>query len=239
MKRVYVLLAVLALLVPLAVAQAPEHLNASDSVSASIGRGRAITEHERIVGNDVSLSFHHCQKYMSTVRPNVLARLFGAKARIVVNTDACMADPSTLFRSEIVHNLRTNAGGDWQAAQMAGTPGAACTYLGFASDSSNAGAGTVTATDTAINSSGTGSTEITTNGFYNGAARWQGTYAHTAGTSAYTLTKLITATGTQSTNKIGIFTTTTAGTMCFEALFTPASLISGDTLNINPYTVNF
>jgi hypothetical protein len=82
------------------------------------------------------------------------------------------------------------------------------------------------ATDTALTA------ELTTSGF----SRSVGTFAHTAGTSSYTLTRLFTATGTATINKSGIFgaaNPTAGGVMPFvSAVPSPPTLISGDTLNL-------
>lgn len=73
--------------------------------------------------------------------------------------------------------------------------------------------------------------ELSTNGF--SRAYWS-TYAHSAATATYTLTKLFTATGTATINSEALFTAASAGTMPFESAETSApTLVSGDTLTQN------
>jgi hypothetical protein len=129
----------------------------------------------------------------------------------------------TTFYDHWFHNLRTNAGTNWQYNQMAGTTAAVCTYIAL----SNSGA-TPSATDTALAS------EITTNGL----ARANATAAHTANASSYTLSYTFTATGTQAAQNIGVLNASSGGTLCFENTFTQVSMISGDTLAVT-YTINF
>lgn len=114
--------------------------------------------------------------------------------------------------------MRTNAGRDFQAAQMGGTPGAAANYIGLTANTT-----APAATSTAL----TG--EITTGTL----ARALATYAHTAGTATYTLTKTFTSDQTVTIAKIGVFQGATAGTLVFETLLNAtASLVSGDQLQI-------
>jgi len=129
----------------------------------------------------------------------------------------------TIFYDRTIHNLRTNAGINWQYNQMAGTTAAVCTYIAL----SNSGA-TPAATDTALAS------EITTNGL----ARSLGTASHTSNASSYTLSYLFTATGTQAAQNAGMFNASSSGTLCFENTFTQVSMNSGDTLQV-VWTVNF
>ncbi len=140
----------------------------------------------------------------------------------------------TVFAERKVHNLVTNGGFTYIEGQISGTPGAAAVYIGLANDTSNANVGTVAATDTTLATSGTGSTEITAAGFWNGGtARWAGTFtADSPGAKQYTVVKVITATATQACNKVGLFTATTAGTMVYEALFTQVTVNNTDTLTV-------
>lgn len=70
----------------------------------------------------------------------------------------------------------------------------------------------------------------------NGLARALATYAHTGGTSTYTLQKSYSVTGTVTVHKGGLFTasnTTAAGVLVFAAnLNADASVINGDTLQV-------
>jgi len=129
----------------------------------------------------------------------------------------------TIFYDHWVHNLRTNAGINWQYNQMAGTTAAVCTYIALSNDS-----GAPSATDTAVAS------EITTNGL----ARASGTASHTTNATSYTVAYTFTATGTQSAQKAGLLNASSAGTLCFENTFTQVSLASGDTLAVT-WTINF
>jgi hypothetical protein len=129
----------------------------------------------------------------------------------------------TIFYDQTVHNLRTNAGINWQYGQMAGTPAAACTYIAL----SNSGA-TPAATDTALAS------EITSNGLARAAA----TPAHTSNATSYTLSYTFTATGTQAAQNAGTFNASSSGTLCFENTFSQVTMNSGDTLAVT-WSVNF
>lgn len=129
----------------------------------------------------------------------------------------------TIFFDKTVHNLRTNAGINWQYGQMAGTTAAVCTYIAL----SNSGA-TPAATDTALAS------EITANGL----ARANGTASHTANATSYTIAYTFTATGAQSAQNAGLLNASSSGTLCFENTFTQVTMASGDTLAVT-WTINF
>jgi hypothetical protein len=129
----------------------------------------------------------------------------------------------TIFYDRKVHNLRTNAGVNWQFNQMAGTTAGVCTYIALSNDSA-----APSATDTAL------AAEITTNGL----ARANTTPAHSGNTSSYTLTYTFTATGTQSAQKAGLFNASSSGTLCFENAFSAVAMNSGDTLQV-VWTLNF
>jgi hypothetical protein len=129
----------------------------------------------------------------------------------------------TIFYDQWVHNLRTNAGINWQYGQMAGTTAAVCTYIAL----SNSGA-TPAATDTALAS------EITTNGL----ARANGTAAHTSNATSYTISYTFTATAAQAAQNAGMLNASSGGTMCFENTFSQVAMQSGDTLAVS-WTVNF
>jgi len=129
----------------------------------------------------------------------------------------------TIFNDQTVHNLRTNAGVNWQFNQMAGTTAGVCTYIALSNDSA-----APSATDTAL------AGEITTNGL----ARANTTPAHSDNNSSYTLTSTFTATGTQSAQKAGLFNAASSGTLCFENAFSAVAMNSGDTLQV-VWTLNF
>jgi hypothetical protein len=123
--------------------------------------------------------------------------------------------------------MLTNAGKDMIAAAIGSTSAqpAAANYLALTANSADP-----VATDTTL----TG--EITTAG--GGLVRAQATYAHTNGTSTYTLTKTFTANGSDSLPvtiaKIGVLNATSAGTLAFETKpASPATLnASGDATTI-------
>jgi hypothetical protein len=123
----------------------------------------------------------------------------------------------TIFLDVTGHNLRTNAGINWQEGQMAGTTAAVCTYIALTNT-----AITPNATDTSL------SGEITANGL----SRALGTVTHTSNATSYTLANTFTATGTQAAQAAAILNASSSGTMCFENTFTQASLASGDTLAV-------
>jgi len=130
----------------------------------------------------------------------------------------------TVFYDQWVHNLRTNAGINWQYGQMAGTTAAVCTYIALSSDT-----GTPAATDTSVAS------EITTGGL----ARANGTASHTANATSYTVAYTFTATATQTAvQKAGLLNASSSGTLCFENTFSAVSMQSGDTLAVT-WTINF
>ena len=129
----------------------------------------------------------------------------------------------TVFLDVWTHNLRTNAGINWQEGQMAGAPAAVCTYIALTNT-----AITPNATDTSL------SGEITANGL----SRALGTVTHTSNATSYTLANTFTATGTQAAQAAAILNASSSGTMCFENTFTQASLASGDTLTVT-WTITF
>ena len=72
-----------------------------------------------------------------------------------------------------------------------------------------------------------------------GLSRAVATYAHTTGTTSYTLSNTWTATGNATVNKEGVFNAAASGTLIFESL-EPATayVLNGDTYT-NTITVNF
>jgi len=129
----------------------------------------------------------------------------------------------TVFLDVTGHNLRTNAGINWQYGQVAGGTAAVCTYIALTNT-----AITPAATDTSL------SGEITTNGL----SRALGTPTHTSNATSFTLANTFTATGTQAAQAAAILNASSSGTMCFENTFTQASLASGDTLTVT-WTITF
>jgi hypothetical protein len=145
----------------------------------------------------------------------------------LVQVVARHADGTEFYRSKPEENLRTNAGANWQADIMSdtGTPSVntQCNYIALTDDS-----GSPNATDTALAS------EIATNGL----SRKQGTYNHTSNASSYTDSAVWTATGTQASQKAGMLTTSSGGTLCFESTYTAVTLNDTDTLTLT-WTINF
>ena len=129
----------------------------------------------------------------------------------------------TVFLDVTGHNLRTNAGINWQYGQMAGGTAAVCTYIALTNT-----AITPNATDTSL------SGEITANGL----SRALGTVTHTSNATSYTLANTFTATGTQAAQAAAILNASSSGTMCFENTFTQASLVADDTLTVT-WTITF
>ena len=124
--------------------------------------------------------------------------------------------------------MLTNAGKDFISAQVGGAGGTAtAAYIGL-----TANATTPALTDTTLATGG--GAEIATGGL----ARGLGTYAHSAGASTYTITRVFTTTGSDSlpvtVAKVGLFTAASAGTMVFETALSPTATLSasGDTLTI-------
>lgn len=122
--------------------------------------------------------------------------------------------------------LRTNAGGDFQARVMGDTAStgtgsyASASYIALTENATAPAAGDTTLTG-----------ELTTGGL----GRAQATYAHTNGTTTYTLTKAFTSSdGTARTiNKVAVFNASSTGTMVFEtAVASPPTIISGDQLTV-------
>jgi hypothetical protein len=203
MAAVFVL-AVLALAPISAMGQA-EHLSTKANTSAVRGTTGMLDEHSHFVRNDVNVSARHCKNYASA--------------------EACAADPASLFFTETHHNLRTNAGGDWQASVMGNTSGPPATgnYIALSNDAT-----APSTSDTTVTS------EIATNGL----SRAQGVYAHTGGTSSYTIQKVFSATGTQASQKAGLLNAASVGTLVFENTYTQVTVNNGDTLTVT-WTINY
>lgn len=123
--------------------------------------------------------------------------------------------------------LKTNAGNDFQAAQMGGAASATAVakWVALTANTTAPAAGDTTLTG-----------EITTAG--GGLIRKAGTYAHTASAASYTITTVFTANGTDvlpvTIGKRGIFDAASAGNMVFETLVSPTATLSasGDQLTL-------
>ena len=116
--------------------------------------------------------------------------------------------------------IRTNGGADWQSGIMGnsasngtGAYAPAC-FIGVTADT-----GTPVATDTTLAGEvGSGS-----------LIRATAIYAHTVGSTSYTLSLTLTSDQTIALAKIGVFTASSGGVMVFETLLnSPVSMISGD-----------
>lgn len=137
-------------------------------------------------------------------------------------------DGQEIYRNE-QHNLITTVGKDFISAQLGSTsPGSnGANYIALTTTAVTPAAG-----DTALAS------EITTNGL----SRAQGTYAHTAGQSTFTVSKTFTATNSfTNVQAAGLFTAAVTGspgaggddgTMMAENTFTAVSLANNDQLTI-------
>lgn len=122
-------------------------------------------------------------------------------------------------------NLRTTVGADWQADVMGNaTQPASARWIGLTTNTTAPAAGDTTLTG-----------EIASGGL----SRVAGTYAHTAGTSSYTITASWTASATHTAvHKAGLFNAASGGTMAFTTnLNADATLASGDQLQVT-WTVN-
>lgn len=120
--------------------------------------------------------------------------------------------------------VTTLAGKDWQARVMADTGSngsgayAPANYMGVTEDDTTPDeANTTLAGEIA---SGT-------------LVRGQCVYAHTDGTSTYTLTRVLTSDQSVTLRKIGIFNAASGGTMVFEGLLNEiAVLVPGDQIQV-------
>jgi hypothetical protein len=123
--------------------------------------------------------------------------------------------------------MKTNAGNDFQAAQMGGAASATAVakWVALTANATAPAAGDTTLTG-----------EIVTGG--GGLIRKAGTYAHTTGAANYTITTVFTANGSDSLpvtiNKRGIFDAASGGTLVFtSAVPSPPTIsASGDTLTL-------
>ncbi len=116
--------------------------------------------------------------------------------------------------------MRVNTGTDFQAGVMADTSSngtgayAAANWMGLTANSS-----TPLVTDVSLTGEVVSGTLV----------RAQCAYAHTMGTSSYTLTNTFTSDQSITINKIGIFNASSGGIMVFETLLDAAAvMISGD-----------
>jgi len=197
-----------------------EHLKTVSAASTKVGRGAPIQE-RTVALNMVNVTTRHCQKYSRQTQTKNGDQYVWTYE---IDANACAQDSSTIFYSHTDHNLRTNAGSDAQSSQMGNTStqAASCNYIALTNDAT-----APSATDTTLTS------EISTNGL----GRAQGTYAHTTGTASFTVQKVFSATGTQASQKTGLFNASSSGTLCFENTYTQVTVNNGDTLTVT-WTIN-
>lgn len=150
--------------------------------------------------------------------PTVVVKAFGAQLVVML---------LLMFVGRIMLLLKTNAGNDFQAAQMGGAASATnvAKYVAITANTTAPAAGDTTLTG-----------EITTAG--GGLVRKAGTYAHTTGAASYTITTVFTANGSDSLpvtiGKRGIFDQASGGQLVFSTLVSPTATLSasGDVLTI-------
>jgi hypothetical protein len=127
----------------------------------------------------------------------------------------------TLLTSEKVFNLITDIGRRQYHRQCFGTSGLATNGMNYIALSND------TVSETAASTSL--SNEITTNGL----GRAQGTVTLPSGSGTQTtISKVFTATGTQSAQKMALFDAASTGNMNHVLAFTQRNLITDDTLTI-------
>lgn len=122
--------------------------------------------------------------------------------------------------------MRTAAGRDFQATVMSGTgtQPAPANFMALSSDAT-----APADTDTAL------AAEFADAG--GGLSRAKGTFAHTAGSSSYTLTKTFTVNASdvlpKTARKVGVLNASAGGTLVFEDTFADASLAAvGDQVTV-------
>jgi hypothetical protein len=194
-----------------------ENLQTFDMMGVELKAGSPSPLERLVSRNMVNVTARHCDKYAQ--RKGFFHR------HTVIDEAACASDDSTVFFSETKHNLRTNAGGDWQASVMGNTaaPPATGTWIALSNDAT-----APSTSDTVV------ATEIAANGL----SRAQATYAHTGGTASYTEQKVFSATGTQASQKAGLLNASSSGTLVFENTYTQVTVNNGDTLTVT-WTINY
>lgn len=124
--------------------------------------------------------------------------------------------------------MLTNAGRDMVSGAIgdrSGSRPAAADYLALTANSTNPAAGDTTLTGEIATASG-------------GLVRGQATYAHTTGTSTFSLTKTFTANGNDSlpvtVAKVGVFNASSGGSLVWSTLLGTTATISasGDSLTV-------
>lgn len=164
--------------------------------------------------------------YDHTEHPSALPAAIAKGASAVLGVQLALAIALFLV-SKATPWLRTNAGADFQAKQMAGAASATAVakWVAVTANTTAPAAGDTTLTG-----------EITTAG--GGLVRQAGTYAHTTGTASYTLTTTFTANGSDALpvtlGKRGIFDAASGGNLVFETLISPTATLSasGDAVTL-------
>ena len=154
--------------------------------------------------------------YGSAIKDNAIV-----KGYVTIIKNEGKKDEQVLCRNK--PNLLTNNGRDYAIAQFytnTSAGGVGMNFIALTSDSSGADA-----TDTTLPS------EITTNGLERALAT---TISHSADTNSTTLNKIFTASGTHTAVQMsGTFNQlAVGGTIAHEAIFTPVTLASSDTLSV-------
>ncbi|MEW6605217.1 MAG: hypothetical protein AB1351_11105 [Thermoproteota archaeon] len=141
----------------------------------------------------------------------------GATGYVVISV---VRDGNEIYHYED-HNLITNAGRNFIAAELGDNDTASTSVAEFIALSTDNTA--PAASDTTL------AGEITTNGLQ----RAQGTYAHTVDADSWTISNTFQATGNHTgVQKAGLFTASSSGTMMAENTFSSVNLASGDQLTI-------
>lgn len=115
------------------------------------------------------------------------------------------------------HNLRTNAGRDWQCEQMSGTAGGVAKYIGL-SESTTA----PIASDVVL------AGELAADGL----SRKIASYTHSAGARSFILTATWTVTGSRTIRKLGLFNNSAGGTLCFESTIPFVGVANGQLFSV-------
>lgn len=125
-------------------------------------------------------------------------------------------------------SLRTNAGTDWQSGIMGNATANPANFMALTATATAEAAGDTTLSGEIVTASG-------------GLIRKSATYAHTTGTSTYTLTATFTANGNDSlpvtVKKVGLLNASSSGTLAFEKTITDTLFAaSGDAATVT-YTI--
>lgn len=177
-------------------------------------------------------------KLLERVPNQVVVEHFRPVSKLWIPEDGLdVRGPLELIERIQTTNLRTNVGADWQKNQMSGTAAAVANQIALS------GAPQGTASTLAPAATDTTLAQELTNAVWNGLGRAAGTFAAgAAGSTSYTVAKsgasaFTLATGGSGTPPVvvygsGLFNAATAGTLVFEATFTSATLIVGDSIAV-------